>query len=79
VRLDGADYLRVLSELKLQKGADALVTLTGLRVRSAGLWVNVEAWPYGIELAAEAVDGADEAVRELAESIKGIVKEVKSS
>lgn len=79
VRLDGADYLRVLSELKLQKGADALVTLTGLRVKSAGLWVNVEAWPYGIELAAEAVDGADEAVRELAESVRGIVKEVKGS
>ena len=79
VRLDGADYLRVLSELKLRKGADAVVTLAGLRVKLGAHWVDVEAWPHGIEITAEATDGADEAVRELAESIRGIAREVKGA
>jgi len=75
VRLDGADYLKVLSELKLRKGADAVLTLTGLRVRVGALWVDVEALPHGIELVAEATEGVDEALRELAESVRGIVRE----
>ena len=75
VRLDGADYLRVLSELKLRKGADAVLTLTGLRVRVGALWVDVEVLPHGIELVAEATEGVDEALRELAESVRGIVRE----
>lgn len=79
VRLDGADYLRVLNELKLRKGADALITLTGLRVRSGGVWVHMEVQPNSIELAAEATDGADDAVKELAESIRSIVRDVKAA
>lgn len=75
VRSDGVDYLSLLNELKRQKKADAIVTISGLRVRVGSCWINVEAWPHGFELVTEAAPGADEAVAELAESIKMMIKE----
>ncbi|MCX8181098.1 MAG: hypothetical protein N3E41_06970 [Thermofilaceae archaeon] len=79
VRLEGVDYLRLLNRLKMRKIDSYFLTIRGLRVRVGNVWVNVEVDPDALQLSAESVEGADEAVDKLSRELQTLIKETKSS
>lgn len=53
--------------------------MAGLRVRVGGVWVSVEAKPGRIELVAEDVEGAREAVNELARAVGAVIGRMRAA
>ncbi len=75
VNLPGVDYLAVLRTLH-REARDAVITITGLRVRVGGVWVNIEAKPEKLELTCEGVEGAEEALDKLERRISILTREL---
>lgn len=74
VELKGANYLSVLRAMA-REVRDAVVTITGLRVKVGNVWISVEAKPDKLELTCESSDGSEEALEKLERRIAALARE----